>query len=93
MSLEVHHNIHLLGYRQVGKPNGLLGANPATKQKRFIQIPHVSNNHFIGRERELLWLQVPLEDLSPNKEQQRMAAWGPGGADKTQLVSTYAFRS
>ncbi|MCJ1253239.1 hypothetical protein MMC24_001050 [Lignoscripta atroalba] len=73
--------------------NALLGASPATKEKRFIRIPHISNNCFIGRKKELLWLQAHLEDLASNEEQQRVVVWGPGGAGKTQLVSTYAFRN
>ena len=65
----------------------------SAQEKRIIRIPHLSNSHFIGREKELLWLQAHLAAVSSNTEQQRIAVWGPGGAGKTQLVSTYAFRN
>ncbi|KAL8999156.1 MAG: hypothetical protein Q9169_001935 [Polycauliona sp. 2 TL-2023] len=69
------------------------GYRPSTPEKRVVRIPYLSNSHFIGREKELFCLQAHLADVSSNAEQRRVAVWGPGGAGKTQLVSTYAFRN
>lgn len=71
----------------------LPGVSPSTQEKRIPRIPHLSNSHFVGRGKELLWLQVHLADVSSNAEQQRIAVWGPGGGGEAQLVSTYAFRN
>lgn len=62
-------------------------------QKRYFRVPYISNHHFIGRVKELEWLRTNLEDLAVEGEQQRLVVWGPGGAGKTQLISTYAFRN
>ena len=93
MSLETYHWSRFVKHESCTEPNALSDASPAIKAKRICRLPYISHTSFIGREIELQFLKTNLDDSTSNEQQRRVVVWGPGGAGKTQLVSTYAFRS